>query len=200
MLRRPLEPGRQGVSHAASTLSTPYGSGAAGRAELMREANNSPVRFTQLWRTDRRGEPRPPQIRQVRGGSTSRQVVTPVPRVYLSGTLAAPTHSDGADATRLCQGCSRPPGRLPGQAALSFTAPRYGSGRDGGLSPPSEQQAAHGAPSRRRARTTRRRSRGPSTPGTRWTRSTHRSRLRKIVCSAGAATPITSRTRIVKGH
>src|SRR5665648_208486 len=67
------------------------------------------------------GSPRPPQIRQVRGGSTSRQVITPVPRVYLFGTLAAPTPSDGADVTRLCQGCSRPPGRLPGQAALSLS-------------------------------------------------------------------------------
>ena len=49
--------------------------------------------------------------------------MTPVPRVYLFGTLAALTPSSGAGATRLCQGCSRPPGRLPGQAAPSFTAP-----------------------------------------------------------------------------
>src|ERR1700761_4766967 len=49
--------------------------------------------------------------------------MTPVPLVYLSSTLAALAPSSGADTTRLCQGCARPTGRLPGQTAPSFTAP-----------------------------------------------------------------------------
>jgi hypothetical protein len=45
-----------------------------------------------------------------------------VPCVLLSVTLAGPTPSGSASASRLCQGCSHPPRHLPGQAALSFAA------------------------------------------------------------------------------
>jgi hypothetical protein len=44
---------------------------------------------------------------------------TPVPRVLLSGPLTGPTPSGAADAPRLCQDCSHPTRRLPGQAVLS---------------------------------------------------------------------------------
>ena len=44
---------------------------------------------------------------------------TPVPRVLLSGPLTGHTLSGSANAPRLCQDCSRPARRLPGQAVLS---------------------------------------------------------------------------------
>ena len=73
-----------------------------------------------------------------------KDVMTPVPRVLLSATLAGPAPSGGAGTPRLCQGCSRPPRHHPDQAALSFTALlRQGGGE--GLSPPLEQTAPHGA-------------------------------------------------------
>ena len=45
--------------------------------------------------------------------------LTPVPRVLLSVPLAGPGPSDGAEPSRLCQGCSRHPRHHPDQAALS---------------------------------------------------------------------------------
>ena len=66
----------------------------------------------------------------------------------LHSTLAAPTPSDSADATRLCQGCSHPPRRLPGQAAPSFNIPATAGTSAVVFSPPLKQQAPHGAPSR----------------------------------------------------
>jgi hypothetical protein len=38
-----------------------------------------------------------------------KDVLTPVPRVLLSATLAGPAPSGGAGTSRLCQGCSCPP-------------------------------------------------------------------------------------------
>src|SRR3954453_20376511 len=67
--------------------------------------------------------PRPAHIRQVGAGEPLRDVPTLVPPVLLSVTLAGPTPSDGAGASRLCQGCSHPPRHLPRQAALSFNRP-----------------------------------------------------------------------------
>src|SRR5690349_20731416 len=66
-------------------------------------------------------------------------VITPVPRVLLSATLAGPAPSGGAGTSRLCQGCSRPPRHHPDQAALSSTAPPRQDGGEG-LSPPLEPQ------------------------------------------------------------
>jgi hypothetical protein len=68
-----------------------------------------------------------------------KDVITPVPRVLLSATLAGPAPSGGAGTSRLCQGCSRPPRHHPDQAALSFTALLRQDGGEG-LSPPLEQQ------------------------------------------------------------
>jgi hypothetical protein len=73
-----------------------------------------------------------------------KDVITPVPRVLLSATLAGPAPSGGAGTSRLCQGCSRPPRHHPDQAALSFTALLRQDGGEG-LSPPLEQTAPHGA-------------------------------------------------------
>src|SRR3954470_6780052 len=67
--------------------------------------------------------PHPAHIRQVGAGEPLRDVPTLVPHVLLSVTLAGPTPSDGAGASRLCQGCSHPPRHLPRQAALSFNRP-----------------------------------------------------------------------------
>ena len=72
-----------------------------------------------------------------------KDVTTPVPRVLLSATLAGPAPSGGADTSRLCQGCSRPPRHHPDQAALSFTALLRQDGGEG-HSPPLEQTAPHG--------------------------------------------------------
>src|ERR1700722_17042074 len=52
----------------------------------------------------------------------SRGVITLVPLVLLSATLAGPTPSGSTGPSRLRQGCSRPLRHLPDQAALSFTA------------------------------------------------------------------------------
>jgi hypothetical protein len=55
-------------------------------------------------------------------GKSLRDVTTLVPRVLLSVTLAGPTPSGSANASRLCRGRSRPPRRSPDQAAPSYAA------------------------------------------------------------------------------
>ena len=58
-----------------------------------------------------------------------------VPLVHLPVSLAGPAPSGSTSTFRHCQGCSRPPRRLPDQAALSFTRPLRRPGGKG-LSPP----------------------------------------------------------------
>jgi hypothetical protein len=88
--------------------------------------------------------PHPAHIRQVRAGVKMKDVTTPVPRVLLFATLAGPAPSGSTDTSRLCQGCSHPPRRHPDQAALSsIHLLRQANG--GGLSPPLEPTAPHGA-------------------------------------------------------
>ena len=83
--------------------------------------------------------PLPAQIRQVRAGLALRGFTPPVPHVLLSITLAGPTPSGSADASRLCRGCSHPYRHLPAQAAPSFSRPlRRPTGA--GLPPPLKQQ------------------------------------------------------------
>src|SRR5262249_42705290 len=80
-----------------------------------------------------------------------KDVITPVPRVLLSATLAGPAPSGSAKTSRLCRGCSHPPRHHPDQAAPSYTALLRQDGGEG-LSPPLEQQrlaAPCGAASRR---------------------------------------------------
>ena len=67
--------------------------------------------------------PHPAHIRQIGAGEPLRDVRTLVPRVLLFVTLAGPTPSGSAGASRLGQGCSHPTRHLPGQAALSFNHP-----------------------------------------------------------------------------
>ena len=88
--------------------------------------------------------PHPAQIRQIRAGRHIKRLTTPVPRVHLSVSLAGPGPSGSAGPPRLCQGCSHPPRRPPGQAAPSFI-PLLRQGSSEGLSPPFDQQAPHGA-------------------------------------------------------
>jgi hypothetical protein len=64
--------------------------------------------------------PLPAHIRQVGAGEPLRDVMTLVPRVLLSVTLAGPAPSGSTNASRLCRGCSRHPRRFPDQAAPSF--------------------------------------------------------------------------------
>jgi hypothetical protein len=59
-------------------------------------------------------------------------------------SLAEPAPSGSTDTLRLCRGCSHPPRHLPDQAAPSFTT-LLRQDSSGGLSPPLEQQAPHGA-------------------------------------------------------
>jgi hypothetical protein len=66
--------------------------------------------------------PLPTLIRQVGAGKPLRDVVTLVPRVLLSVTLAGPAPSGSTDTSRLCRGGSRPPRRFPDQAAPSSPA------------------------------------------------------------------------------
>src|SRR5262249_40727859 len=70
---------------------------------------------------------------------TLKDVITPVPRVLLSATLAGPAPSGRTGTSRLCRGCSHPPRHHPGQAAPSYTALLRQDGGEG-LSPPLEQQ------------------------------------------------------------
>jgi hypothetical protein len=58
-----------------------------------------------------------------------------VPLVHLPVSLAGPAPSGSTSTSRHRQGCSRPPRRLPDQAALSFTRPLRRPGGKG-LSPP----------------------------------------------------------------
>ena len=53
----------------------------------------------------------------------SKDVLTLVPRVLHSVTLAEPTPSGSTGASRLCRGCSHPSRHLPRPAAPSFTVP-----------------------------------------------------------------------------
>ena len=66
--------------------------------------------------------PHTAHIHQIGAGKPLRDVQTLVPRVLLFVTLAEPTPSGSAGASRLYQGCSHPLRHLPKQAALSFTA------------------------------------------------------------------------------
>ena len=50
-----------------------------------------------------------------------RSLQTLVSHVHLFVSLAGPRPSGSADPSRRCQGCSHPPLRLQGQAALSFS-------------------------------------------------------------------------------
>ena len=107
---------------------------------------------------NRPGVPRPPDTpptagarrsrptsARFRAGSVLRDFATPVPLVLLSVTLAEPAPSGSTSTPRRCQDCSRPPRHLPDQAVLSFTALLRQDG-GGGLSPPLESTAPHGAP------------------------------------------------------
>ena len=62
----------------------------------------------------------PTQIRQVRVGGRVTGRPTLVPRVRRLVSLAEPAPSGSTGASRRGQGCSHPPERLPGRAALSF--------------------------------------------------------------------------------
>ena len=64
--------------------------------------------------------------------------------VHLPVSLAGPAPSGSASTSRHCQGCSRPPRRLPDQAALSFTRPLRRPGGKG-LSPPLDLRTPRGA-------------------------------------------------------
>ena len=86
----------------------------------------------------------PAQIRQVRAGVPLERLYTLVPHVHLPVLLGRPRSSGSADPSRRCQGCSHPPRRLPGQAALSFPS-LLRQTRDGVLSPPSGNAAPRGA-------------------------------------------------------
>jgi hypothetical protein len=73
-----------------------------------------------------------------------KDVMTPVPRVLLSATLAGPAPSGSTKTSRPCQGCSRPPRHHADQAALSFSdLLRQAAGE--GLPPPLGSTAPHGA-------------------------------------------------------
>ena len=98
-----------------------------------------------LWRTDTHRSPA--HIHRVRAGNQSRGVTTPVSLVYLPVSLTGPDPSGSARPARLRRGCSHPPRQLPAPVASSFTPPLRRQG-DGGLSPPSETTAPHGARSR----------------------------------------------------
>ena len=61
------------------------------------------------------------QIHQIGAGEPLRDVLTLVPRVILFVTLAEPTPSGSTGMSRLCQGCSHPPGTS--RVGLPLVAP-----------------------------------------------------------------------------
>jgi hypothetical protein len=67
---------------------------------------------------------------------------TLVPRVHLLVLLAGPGPSGSAGPSRRCQGCSRPPVRLHGQAALSFAGLLRQAGGGALPSPPGRGSAS----------------------------------------------------------
>jgi hypothetical protein len=73
---------------------------------------------------------------------------TLVPLVCLPASLARPAPSSSTGTPCRCRGCFRPPRRLPGQAAPSFTRPLRRPGGEG-LPPPLGNTAPRGARSRR---------------------------------------------------
>ncbi len=87
----------------------------------------------------------PAHIHQIGAGSGLEGVRPLVPAlVHLPVLLAGPEPSGSADSSRRCQGCSRPPLRPQGQAALSFSRPlRRSAG--GVLSSPHGPTAPRGA-------------------------------------------------------
>jgi hypothetical protein len=67
---------------------------------------------------------------------------TLVPRVHLLVLLAGPGPSGSAGPSRRCQGCSHPPARLHGQAALSFAGLLRQAGGGALPSPPGRGSAS----------------------------------------------------------
>ena len=90
----------------------------------------------------------PAHIHQIGAGVSLERLYTLVPHVHLPVSLDRPGSSGSADPSRRCQGCSHPPRRLPGRAALSFPS-LLRQTRDGVLSPPSGNAAPRGARSPR---------------------------------------------------
>jgi hypothetical protein len=86
----------------------------------------------------------PTRVRQIWGRYNSCGALALVPLVHLPVSLAGPGSSGSADPSRRCQGCSHPPLRSQGQAALSFIGPLRRTG-DGVLSSPSGDVAPRGA-------------------------------------------------------
>jgi len=109
-----------------STGSVPNFAPAASPRVRRRHSSWPPYRRLQPAREsptdrDRVGVHRTPaHIRQVGAGVPLERLYTLVPHVHLSVSLGRPRSSGSADPSRRCQGCSRPPRRLPGRAALSF--------------------------------------------------------------------------------
>src|SRR5664279_622335 len=65
--------------------------------------------------------------------------------VFLSITLAGPAPSGSADTSRLCQGCSHPYPAPPGTGCPQLHRPAATGSAAGGLSPPTQTTAPHGA-------------------------------------------------------
>ncbi len=95
---------------------------------------------TQKFRTDLGGcAPHPAPIRQVRAGGPLRDVMTLVPRVLLSISLAGPAPSGSTGHVPALSGLLLPSPASPDQAALSSTDLLRQTGGEG-LSPPLESQ------------------------------------------------------------
>ena len=90
----------------------------------------------------------PAHIHQIGAGVSLERRYTLVPHVHLPVSLDGPGSSGSTDPSRRCQGCSHPPRRLPGRAALSFSGLLRQTG-DGVLSPPFGNAAPRGARSPR---------------------------------------------------
>jgi hypothetical protein len=95
----------------------------------------------------------PPVQRPVRLSPTSarfepvtnlKDVITPVPHVLLFASPAGPAPSGSTGTPGFVRAASHPPRHHPGQAALSFNY-LLRQVEDGGLSPPHETTAPHGA-------------------------------------------------------
>jgi hypothetical protein len=78
-------------------------------------------------------------------GDILRDVITQVPRVLLSVTLAGPAPSGSTGTSRLCQGRSHPPPAPPRVRLPSAPPPCCDRVSGEGLSPPLDTAAPHGA-------------------------------------------------------
>ncbi len=124
----------------ASPMATPQHFAMASRTDICRPARKFPTQP----KPDRHA-PRPAQSTRLEPVYRSKDVLTLVPRVLLSITLAGPTPSGSTDASRRCRGCFPPSPAPPGSGCPQLHCSCCDRTGGEGLSPPLDTSAPRGA-------------------------------------------------------